>query len=625
MAYHHKDASLISKKMDISDPKPVVGDLIMKKIHLLLIPSLIVLALGVWLLTSTSPVTAQATSPNCYPAVSIVKYTNGHIANNPDGMDVPLINPGDPVLWTYKVTNTGQLAVARADVSVTDDQTGVTPVYDHEISGNGDATFDPGEVWLYKASGTAVDLSAPPAGVKVVQGVCTLNGTQPPRTAYVNQGTATIPGATAWAKSSYCNPPKPAISIIKYTNGQVASDPDGSDVPNIQPGGAVEWTYKVTNTGNVPVPMADVSVTDDQTGVTPVYDHEISGNGDTTFDPGEVWLYKASGTAVDLSAPPAGVKVVQGVCTLNGTQPPRTAYVNQGTATIPGATAWAKSSYCNPHYTLYFPLVSSTIPPIKTKEWNVAVGFEDLPLMGSANDYDYNDWITDIDGTATYRSQVENGLSEMTFNFIPHARGAAYDHVFHLLIPQGTFGSDGVAVLTLYDQNHNLLSTQTLPFVSSVNNDFVIFPKTSEVFPGVLVNTIETKPYVPPQRYATLDIVFNNLAPFDLSSYNFGLAHGEGLFFDPYLHVIDTGNNIHRGDLRLLTVPTNTYLWPEEKIRIDKAYPDITFISGNPPTIIFPDQWWLNHNHCVYDGVPCVLLALGNGPAIQTTSTVTTP
>jgi LruC domain-containing protein len=557
------------------------------------------------------------------PAVSIVKYTNGQVANDPNGGDVPVINPGDPVTWTYEVTNTGEVPIARSNVSVTDDQTGVTPVFDHVKTGNADTIFDPGEVWVYVATGIAVDLNTPPVGVTVVQGVCTHNQTQPPRTAYVNQGTASIPGATSTAKSSYCNPPVPGISIVKYTNGQVANDPNGGDVPFINPGAPVTWTYKVTNSGQVAVARANVSVTDDQTGVTPVFDHEISGNGNTVFDPGEVWLYKATGTAVNLSAPPTGVKVIKGVCTLNGTRPPSTAYINHGTASIPGASSTAQSSYCNLIYKVYLPFgavrfVSPTVLP-----WHVAVGFEDLPQAG-ANDYDYNDWITDIDGNANYNG-ANNSLQEIIFNFRPHARGAMYDHTFHILIPHGTFGSNGTAVLTLMDQNHQVISSQSSAFLASADADFIIFPDTSDVFPD-LSNTYESKPYVPPQRYATLDITFTNPAPFDLTRYNFNLYHGQGLFFDPYLYVHNTGNTIHRGDIRMLTVPDTTYLWPEEQIRIDYAYPLVTFIPGNPPTINFPNDWWLTHNHCVYDGVPCTLSKAPNiGPGPQTTPTVASP
>ena len=330
----------------------------MKKSTLYFLLSLLVVALAsLGLLLHTQLATAQNTipagqgpnDPDCLnPAVKIVKYTNGQKANDPNGTDVPQIQPGDPVTWTYKVTNTGDTSVPKASVVVTDNQTGVTPTFEIEFYGNKNTTFDPGEIWQYKATGTAVDLANPPVGVITMPNACTLNQTQPPRTAYVNQGKVTIPGASASVQSSYCNPPNPAVTIVKYTNGQEANNPDGIDVPRINPGDPVTWTYQVTNTGNIPIPGASVKVEDDQTGVTPAFDKVLSGNSDNVFDPGEVWQYIATGTAVDLSNPPAGVITVANSCTLNQTQLPHTAYINQGTATIPGASDSAKSSYCNP-------------------------------------------------------------------------------------------------------------------------------------------------------------------------------------------------------------------------------------------------------------------------------------
>ncbi len=212
----------------------------------------------------------------------------------------------------------------------------------------------------------------------------------------------------------------------------------------------------------------------------------------------------------------------------------------------------------------------------------------------NTNDYDYNDWITDIDGVTNYDPRTNNGLISMVFDFRPHARGAEYEHTFHLAIPHGTFGSDGTAVVTLFDQNHQVISSQTSTFVASADNDFIIFPNTSDVLPD-LSNTIEAKPGADPQMYARLTITFNNLAPFDLASYNFDTTfHGEGLFFDPYLFVHNTGKSIHRGDNRMLTVPDTTYIWSEEQIRIDYAYPDVTFVPGNPPNFTFPNDWWLD-------------------------------
>jgi hypothetical protein len=60
-----------------------------------------------------------------------------------------------------------------------------------------------------QSHGTAIDLSAPPAGVITSPDKCTHGGTETARTAYINLGTATIPGTTASDPSSYCNPPPP--------------------------------------------------------------------------------------------------------------------------------------------------------------------------------------------------------------------------------------------------------------------------------------------------------------------------------------------------------------------------------------------------------------------------------
>ena len=85
---------------------------------------------------------------------------------------------------------------------------------------------------------------------------------------------------------------RPAINIEKYTNGVDADVPTG---PFIPVGGAVTWTYVVTNTGNVP--LRNVVVTDNRTGVNPVY---ISGdtNGDGVLQVVEIWTYRATGIAV---------------------------------------------------------------------------------------------------------------------------------------------------------------------------------------------------------------------------------------------------------------------------------------------------------------------------------------
>jgi hypothetical protein len=77
----------------------------------------------------------------------------------------------------------------------------------------------------------------------------------------------------------------PSIDIEKHTNGQDADTPTGPEIPV---GGAVNWEYFVTNTGNVT--LTNVAVTDDQgvvvtcpkTPLAPAESMTCTGNGTAT-------------------------------------------------------------------------------------------------------------------------------------------------------------------------------------------------------------------------------------------------------------------------------------------------------------------------------------------------------
>jgi uncharacterized repeat protein (TIGR01451 family) len=197
------------------------------------------------------------------PAVDIEKLTNGvdaDLPGAPPGSFGPFIPIGDPVTWTYVVTNTGN--VPLMGVTVTDNQPGVTP------DCGGVTTLDVG------ASMTCTDTDTVPGAVAGQ---------------YSNIGTVNATGAgTAVTDSdpSHYFGVAPGITIVKSTNGDDANDPPG---PFVTLPSTVTWTYLVTNSGNVP--LTGVTVTDNQSGVTP------NCGGVTTLAVGASMTCTASGAA----------------------------------------------------------------------------------------------------------------------------------------------------------------------------------------------------------------------------------------------------------------------------------------------------------------------------------------
>jgi len=189
--------------------------------------------------------------------VSLEKATEGIDADLPPG---PGLVIGDPVTWTYVVTNTGPATLGA--VSVTDDQ-GVAVSCPKTALG-------PGESMTCTASGTVT------AGQ------------------YSNLGTVTaelptagpLPTIVSAADQSHYfgTQAEPAIDLQKATNGVDADSPPGPSIPE---GGSVIWTYTVTNMGLGT--LTGITVSDDQ-GVA------VSCPG-TSLDPGVTMVCTASGTA----------------------------------------------------------------------------------------------------------------------------------------------------------------------------------------------------------------------------------------------------------------------------------------------------------------------------------------
>lgn len=163
--------------------------------------------------------------------VHLEKSTNGHDADSPYGPEIP---QGDPVTWTYVVTNTGE--VTLLDVAVTDDREGAITCPKTSLSAGESMT-------------------------------CTKQGIAQ-KGAYANLGTVT--GRDSQDRTTSDQDPshykgieqkKIRIDIEKSTNGH---DADSAPGPDITAGDSVKWRYVVRNTGEVS--LYDIAVTDDREG-----------------------------------------------------------------------------------------------------------------------------------------------------------------------------------------------------------------------------------------------------------------------------------------------------------------------------------------------------------------------
>ena len=157
-------------------------------------------------LNATDSATLIIEVPDAAPSISINKLTNGS--------DGPFILVGEPVVWSYQLTNTGNRTLTN--ISVIDNQ-GVTVVCP-------ETTLAVGQSITCDANGLAI--TGPYSNTATVSAV--------------SEATT----VTASDSSSYFGA-APSMTLLKKTNGV-----DSAEVPV---GDSVTWTYLVTNTGNVAI------------------------------------------------------------------------------------------------------------------------------------------------------------------------------------------------------------------------------------------------------------------------------------------------------------------------------------------------------------------------------------
>lgn len=208
------------------------------------------------------------------PRLQIEKLVNGFEADDP--ADAPRARVGSPVLWTYVVTNTGDVALTGIQVSDDRDLVVTCPK----------TALESGESMTCTANSTAV------SGLFCNTGI--VNATAPVGPALTDSDPACYVGIT------------PDIAIEKRVNGEDADVPPG---PTLVKDSPVTWTYQVTNTGDAR--LTGISVTDDK-GLTVSCPKQVLAVAESmtctasgTASPGQ---YCNLGTAT--GNPPAGSPVV---------------------------------------------------------------------------------------------------------------------------------------------------------------------------------------------------------------------------------------------------------------------------------------------------------------------------
>ena len=203
-----------------------------------------------------------------------------------------------------------------------------------------------------------------------------------------------------------------------------------------------------------------------------------------------------------------------------------------------------------------------------TEEDGLRVAFEDLPEIRACNDWDYNDWVGDIN--IVYNLLGPDKLTGIDFTITHVEYIASYSHEFHLIIPDGGVGG-------VYELN----GSGVIPLVAG-DNDITIILDTST----------NSGPY-------SLDIDYNSpFVDFDYNSYKFDPVniHGEGLFFGPYLKVLDTPENIGEPDIRVLTVPLG-WKYSVGGVPIWDVYTEVGSAAGPTcpyPVFLIPGTWnWI--------------------------------
>ena len=173
------------------------------------------------------------------PRVKVEKFTQEQHVDSAPGVPV---KPGAPVKWTYKFTNIGDLPMDVLDFF--DDKVGPlqdpeTGAYNYEfvdisaVDGENEE-WSPGESVIISATGVATEGPYDNTASFTVYGPFTTDAAD---------------AVTATDKSYYTGV-VPGVKVETRLNGSLVADP--ANGPEVEADSDLQWTFKVTNSGNYP-------------------------------------------------------------------------------------------------------------------------------------------------------------------------------------------------------------------------------------------------------------------------------------------------------------------------------------------------------------------------------------
>ncbi|MCA9935423.1 MAG: lamin tail domain-containing protein, partial [Anaerolineales bacterium] len=239
----------------------------------------------------------------------------------------------------------------------------------------------------------------------------------------------------------------------------------------------------------------------------------------------------------------------------------------------------------------------------------VFVVYEDLKGVGWV-DWDTNDLVV-IEDTAV--NMNEDGITQIEAKFSLEARGSSYDHSFNFTVE---LNGGATAVIHRYNADGDLIATETETSRNFV--DVTIFDHTRTelppTHPGGTANAVSGTPAIDgPFVELTITLADPAANPPETAQLP---------PFDPWLHVHNTGQNIHlmeagyvsdsqrvwdassplKGrDIPLALAFNQAWAWPEENAPIWLAYPQYTAYITSGQTIN-PD--WYNAPNEAYLWTP---------------------